>query len=164
MPRKPKNTGNEAVERALDKGPSSTDRHPPECVRHDAPDRVNERMGFVDMFRDRHDLEAPRPSGNGDVLWPAGWTAEMASRWRKEHNLTAPQTWWEGSDGFVVHLVTTDPEVSRRAAASTTEPQTFVYWTGEKQDAITGVVEAMCQDGRALRFSLVPQEAGARAI
>lgn len=72
----------------------------------------------------------------------------------------APQTWWEENDGSTIHLVTTDSEMKMRAAALMTEPATFTYWTGEKQDAITRMVEAMCQDGQALRFSLVRRKPG----
>jgi hypothetical protein len=63
--------------------------HMPGCPHHgEAPPTADENSTHVDLFCDCHDWKEPRILANGtDVAWPAGWTDNQASEWRRRNNL-----------------------------------------------------------------------------
>ncbi len=139
--------------------------HAPECAHRDEPPAANERNNYIDAFCTCNNFEEPRIlDDKTSIAWPAGWTQQQADAWRQDHSLPRPTTWLERIDGGKVQLVTQDQEMKQRAAAAEEDPQVFVFWNGERQDALAGVVTDSCQDGDSLRFTVQPTEEGAHAI
>ena len=77
-----------------------------------------------------------------------------------------PQTWLEElAENGEVRLITQDPETAARAyRARTGMVETFVYWNGDEQNTVVGRVKEERQEGKLLRFTVLPELPGAHAI
>ena len=54
--------------------------------------RKDDLPGYQDVFTDGDLPREPRIMKDGtSVRWPPGWTLEMATQWRHEHNLESPE-------------------------------------------------------------------------
>ena len=69
--------------------------HEPGCTKIDAPDSpaAAPSARYLDVFCECHHYTEPKILMNGtDVAWPAGWTPQQATEWRKDNGLVQPGT------------------------------------------------------------------------
>jgi hypothetical protein len=95
-----------------------------------------------------------------EMAWLADSTQKRADRWRLEPNLAQPQIWPED-----MQLVTRAQNWRVRAAPAKWDAvEAFVYWMGDEQETVLGLVEDECKERSLVRFIVSPKEPGAHAV
>jgi hypothetical protein len=102
----------------------------------------------------------PRMLATGPRAWLAGLNTETGQRVAFGTQSGQPQIWLED-----MRLVTRAQNCLVRAAPAKSDAvETFVYWMGDEQETVLGLVEDECKERSLVRFIVSPKEPGAHAI
>ena len=71
-----------------------SDAHEPGCLEANSGIECDDpNLTYLDIFCECHRYTEPKVLINGtDIAWPAGWTPEQATQWRKAQGLIPPTT------------------------------------------------------------------------
>jgi hypothetical protein len=65
--------------------------HRPGCSHYGQVPEADPASAYVDLFCACHDNAEPEVLANGsDIVWPLGWTQQMAKQWRQKNDLAPP--------------------------------------------------------------------------